>query len=59
MFVVKIHVGVYSKVDFQEDDLILKDQMLVGAQHSSNKVSDYAKVSFSNLCFLVTFSVVT
>ncbi|KAH6827094.1 histone-lysine N-methyltransferase ATXR2 [Perilla frutescens var. hirtella] len=30
--------GVYSGVDFREDDLILKDQMLVGAQHSSNKV---------------------
>ncbi|KAH6788954.1 histone-lysine N-methyltransferase ATXR2 [Perilla frutescens var. frutescens] len=29
--------GVYSGVDFREDDLILKDQMLVGAQHSSNK----------------------
>ncbi|XP_047939856.1 histone-lysine N-methyltransferase ATXR2 [Salvia hispanica] len=31
--------GVYSEVDFQEDDLILKDRMLVGAQHSSNKVN--------------------
>lgn len=38
---IKITVGVYSKVDFREDDLILKDQMLVGAQHSSNKVLDY------------------
>ncbi|KAL0306913.1 UNVERIFIED_CONTAM: Histone-lysine N-methyltransferase ATXR2 [Sesamum radiatum] len=30
--------GVYSEVDFQEDDLVLKDEMLVGAQHSSNKI---------------------
>ncbi|KAL6554066.1 hypothetical protein OROMI_019739 [Orobanche minor] len=30
--------GVYSKVDIQEGDLVLKDQMLVGAQDASNKV---------------------
>lgn len=30
--------GVYSDFDFKEGDLILKDQMLVGAQHSSNKI---------------------
>ncbi|KAK4437345.1 Histone-lysine N-methyltransferase ATXR2 [Sesamum alatum] len=30
--------GVYSEVDFQEDDLVLKDEMLAGAQHSSNKI---------------------
>ncbi|KAL3635496.1 Histone-lysine N-methyltransferase atxr2 [Castilleja foliolosa] len=30
--------GVYNELDFQEDDLILKDQMLAGAQHSSNKI---------------------
>ncbi|GFP79526.1 histone-lysine n-methyltransferase atxr2 [Phtheirospermum japonicum] len=30
--------GVYSELDFLEDDLVLKDQMLVGAQHSSNKI---------------------
>ncbi|KAK6134892.1 hypothetical protein DH2020_031376 [Rehmannia glutinosa] len=30
--------GVYSDVDFQEGDLVLKDQMLAGAQHSSNKI---------------------
>ncbi|PIN18330.1 putative histone tail methylase containing SET domain [Handroanthus impetiginosus] len=30
--------GVYSEVDFQGDDLVLRDQMLVGAQHSSNKI---------------------
>lgn len=35
---VKLTAGVHSQVDFQEGDLILKDQMLFGAQHSSNKV---------------------
>ncbi|KAF8067452.1 hypothetical protein N665_1153s0020 [Sinapis alba] len=30
--------GVYANSEFQEDDLILKDQILVGIQHSSNKV---------------------
>jgi hypothetical protein len=30
--------GVFANKDFAEDDLILKDQMLVGAQHSLNKV---------------------
>lgn len=30
--------GVYSEAEFGEDDLILKDQMLAGAQHSSNKI---------------------
>ncbi|KAK1325175.1 Histone-lysine N-methyltransferase ATXR2 [Acorus calamus] len=30
--------GVYSKLDFQEDELVLKDEMLFGAQHTSNKV---------------------
>ncbi|KAG8364608.1 hypothetical protein BUALT_Bualt18G0015200 [Buddleja alternifolia] len=30
--------GAYSEVGFKEGDLILKDQMLVGAQHSSNKI---------------------
>ncbi|XP_042483168.1 histone-lysine N-methyltransferase ATXR2 [Macadamia integrifolia] len=30
--------GVYAVTEFAEDDLVLKDQMLVGAQHSSNKV---------------------
>ncbi|KAL8474381.1 hypothetical protein ACS0TY_031011 [Phlomoides rotata] len=30
--------GVYSTADFREGDLVLKDQMLVGAQHSSNKI---------------------
>ncbi|CAI9759970.1 unnamed protein product [Fraxinus pennsylvanica] len=30
--------GVYADFDFKEGDLILKDQMLVGAQHSSNKI---------------------
>nr|XP_016436451.1 PREDICTED: histone-lysine N-methyltransferase ATXR2-like [Nicotiana tabacum] len=30
--------GVYAETDFKESDLVLKDQMLAGAQHSSNKV---------------------
>eukprot|EP00268_Persea_americana_P008899 TRINITY_DN1348_c1_g1_i2.p1 TRINITY_DN1348_c1_g1~~TRINITY_DN1348_c1_g1_i2.p1 ORF type:complete len:494 (+),score=102.90 TRINITY_DN1348_c1_g1_i2:197-1678(+) len=30
--------GVYASLDFRDGDLILKDQMLVGAQHSSNKL---------------------
>lgn len=43
-------VGVYASLDFRDGDLILKDQMLVGAQHSSNKVSamiNRAKIYFS------------
>lgn len=31
--------GVYADLDFQEGGLVLKDQMLFGVQHSSNKVS--------------------
>ncbi|XP_043688189.1 histone-lysine N-methyltransferase ATXR2 isoform X1 [Telopea speciosissima] len=30
--------GVYAEREFAEDNLVLKDQMVVGAQHSSNKV---------------------
>ncbi|GAB4859468.1 Histone-lysine N-methyltransferase atxr2 [Ancistrocladus abbreviatus] len=30
--------GVYADIDFKEGELVLKDQMLVGAQHSSNKM---------------------
>ncbi|KAA8526483.1 hypothetical protein F0562_008314 [Nyssa sinensis] len=30
--------GVYADLDFEEGDLVLKDQMLVGAQHSLNKI---------------------
>ncbi|XP_073003252.1 histone-lysine N-methyltransferase ATXR2 [Typha latifolia] len=30
--------GVYANREFKEDEVILKDQILVGAQHSSNKV---------------------
>ncbi|EYU24807.1 hypothetical protein ABFS82_13G019400 [Erythranthe guttata] len=30
--------GVHSQFDFEENDLVLKDRMLVGAQHSSNKI---------------------
>ncbi|CAN6457989.1 unnamed protein product [Victoria cruziana] len=33
--------GVYADVDFQEEDLVLKDQMLVGAQHISNKAEAF------------------
>ena len=31
--------GVYATKDFKEGELVLKDQMFVGAQHSSNKVT--------------------
>ncbi|XP_030482479.2 histone-lysine N-methyltransferase ATXR2 [Cannabis sativa] len=30
--------GVYAETEFKEGELILKDQMVVGAQHSSNKM---------------------
>ncbi|CAH1423548.1 unnamed protein product [Lactuca virosa] len=30
--------GVYADMEFEEEDLILKDQMLFGVQHSSNKI---------------------
>ncbi|KAL4585170.1 hypothetical protein LXL04_009785 [Taraxacum kok-saghyz] len=30
--------GVYADMEFEEGDLVLKDQMLVGVQHSSNKI---------------------
>ncbi|KAL5730979.1 Histone-lysine N-methyltransferase atxr2 [Ranunculus cassubicifolius] len=30
--------GLYANVEFGEDELVLKDQMLVGAQHTLNKV---------------------
>ncbi|KAF8391480.1 hypothetical protein HHK36_023785 [Tetracentron sinense] len=30
--------GVYADLEFREGELVCKDQMLVGAQHSSNKV---------------------
>ncbi|ESR60738.1 Histone-lysine N-methyltransferase ATXR2 [Citrus sinensis] len=30
--------GVYAGMDFQEEELVLKDQMLAGNQHSSNKM---------------------
>ncbi|KAK1407344.1 hypothetical protein QVD17_38958 [Tagetes erecta] len=30
--------GVYADMDFEEGDLVLKDPMLVGIQHSSNKI---------------------
>ena len=31
--------GVYAETDFKEEDLVLKDQMLAGAQHPSNKTA--------------------
>ncbi|XP_039040385.1 histone-lysine N-methyltransferase ATXR2-like [Hibiscus syriacus] len=30
--------GVFAETDFEEEELIFKDQMLVGAQHPSNKI---------------------
>ncbi|KAG5545510.1 hypothetical protein RHGRI_017865 [Rhododendron griersonianum] len=30
--------GVYADADFREGDLVLKDQMLAGSQHSANKI---------------------
>ncbi|KAL5978176.1 hypothetical protein ACLOJK_029293 [Asimina triloba] len=33
-----VAASVYARSEFKEGELILKDQMLVGAQHSSNKV---------------------
>ncbi|GLT87060.1 hypothetical protein SLE2022_051620 [Rubroshorea leprosula] len=30
--------GIYAELDFGEEELILKDQMLAGAQHTSNKI---------------------
>ncbi|XVF01825.1 hypothetical protein REPUB_Repub04eG0122800 [Reevesia pubescens] len=30
--------GVFAETDFEDEQLILKDQMLVGAQHPSNKI---------------------
>lgn len=34
----QIGKGVYADLDFEEGELVLKDQMLVGAQDSSNKI---------------------
>jgi hypothetical protein len=31
--------AVFASQEFKEGELVLKDQMLVGAQHSSNKVN--------------------
>ncbi|KAL7207833.1 hypothetical protein ACSBR1_029728 [Camellia fascicularis] len=42
--------GVYADVDFEEGDLVLKDQMLAGSQHSSNKI-DCLVCSFC-FCFI-------
>jgi hypothetical protein len=36
--------GVFAKKDFDEGDLILKDEILVGAQHSLNKVRLLIKI---------------
>lgn len=37
-YIYVIDLGVYAAMDFKEDELVLKDQMLVGTQHSFNKV---------------------
>ncbi|XAR55405.1 Histone-lysine N-methyltransferase [Bertholletia excelsa] len=42
--------GVYADVDFKEGGLVLKDQMLAGIQHSSNKI-DCLVCSFC-FCFI-------
>ncbi|XP_058779942.1 histone-lysine N-methyltransferase ATXR2 [Vicia villosa] len=41
----KFGKGVYAAMDFKEDELVLKDQMLVGTQHSFNKID----------CFVCSF----
>lgn len=33
--------GIFADKDFQEDELLLRDRMLVGAQHFSNKVDSF------------------
>ncbi|XP_041005191.1 histone-lysine N-methyltransferase ATXR2 isoform X1 [Juglans microcarpa x Juglans regia] len=42
--------GVYADLDFKEGELVFKDQMLVGAQHCSNKI-DCLVCSFC-FCFI-------
>ncbi|KAI8027246.1 Histone-lysine N-methyltransferase ATXR2 [Camellia lanceoleosa] len=42
--------GVYADVDFEEGDFVLKDQILVGSQHSSNNI-DCLVCSFC-FCFV-------
>lgn len=39
-------IGVYANSEFQEDELILKDEILVGIQHSSNKVTSTCSFFF-------------
>ena len=41
--------GLYADLDFKEGELVLKDQMLVGIQHRSNKVF-YILFWFTNFC---------
>lgn len=48
--------GVFSEVDFGEDELVFKDPILVGAQHSSNKVCEICHLFFSNV-FIFWFDV--
>jgi hypothetical protein len=36
-----VFAGVCANRDFAEDDVVLMDQMLVGAQHSLNKVLSF------------------
>ena len=40
--------GVFAAMDFKEGDLVLKDQMLVGSQHSFNKVFLFLIYFFHN-----------
>ncbi|KAH9318680.1 hypothetical protein KI387_020449, partial [Taxus chinensis] len=39
--------GIFAERDFQEDELVLQDRMLVGAQHFSNKGDSFV----CNFCF--------
>jgi hypothetical protein len=43
--------GVFAKKDFDEGDLIIKDEILVGAQHSLNKVRLLIKIDPMYACF--------
>lgn len=50
----------YAVKDFKEDQLVLKDQMLVGNQHSFNKVFAsffmFLCSRFKSFCFVILFS---
>ncbi|XP_045804458.1 histone-lysine N-methyltransferase ATXR2-like [Trifolium pratense] len=47
--------GLYAATDFKEDELVLKDQMLVGAQHSFNKIDCFV----CSFCFRFISSIET